>query len=215
MLIAPSILSADFGQLKKELEDVKKAGADLLHIDIMDGQFVPNISFGIPVMEAISRYSDLPKDVHLMIANPEKYIKKFAELGATYITIHPESTTCLGNCLELIRKSGAKAGIALNPETKLEFALPYLHQIDLLLFMTVKPGFGGQTFMDNVLDKIITANQYREKHGLNHLLFEVDGGINEETAKICTNHQVDILVSGSTIFQSSDRAKTIHSLKNG
>ncbi|MBS4203650.1 ribulose-phosphate 3-epimerase [Lederbergia citrea] len=143
MMIAPSVLAADFGQLSRELEEVKNAGADLIHIDIMDGQFVPNISFGVPVMGAINNYSDLPKDVHLLIYKPENFIKTFIELGADYVTIHPESTNQLEYCLELIKTNGVKAGIALNPETDLDVVLPYLHQIDLLLFMTIKPGFGG------------------------------------------------------------------------
>ncbi|MBL3728339.1 ribulose-phosphate 3-epimerase [Lysinibacillus sp. HST-98] len=214
MLIAPSILSADFGQLKNDLEQVKKAGADLLHIDIMDGQFVPNISLGIPVMEAINTYSDLPKDVHLMINKPENFIKKFIELGADYVTVHPESTNQLEYCLELIKTNGAKAGIALNPETGLDVVLPYLHEIDLLLFMTINPGFGGQKFIHSVVDKMYEANSYREFHELTDLLFEVDGGINEQTAKICLENKIDILVSGSTIFGSNDKKRIIQNLRN-
>lgn len=214
MLIAPSILSADFGQLKNDLEMVKHAGADLLHIDIMDGQFVPNISLGIPVMEAISAYSDLPKDVHLMINNPENFIKKFIELGADYVTVHPESTDKLEYCLELIKTNGAKAGIALNPETSLDTVLPYIRDIDLLLFMTINPGFGGQKFIHSVVEKMIEASNYREQHELFHLLFEVDGGINEQTAKICLENKIDILVSGSTIFESKDVKETIEKLRN-
>ncbi|MBU7592829.1 ribulose-phosphate 3-epimerase [Metabacillus halosaccharovorans] len=214
MLIAPSILSADFGQLKNDLEKVKNAGADLLHIDIMDGQFVPNISLGIPVMEAINTYSDLPKDVHLMINNPENFIKKFIELGADYVTVHPESTEQLDNCLEIIKSNGAKAGIALNPETSFEVVLPYIHDIDLLLFMTINPGFGGQKFIHSVVEKMSEANRYRELHKLNDLLFEVDGGINEYTAKICRENKIDILVSGSTIFESKDIKNTMNTLRN-
>lgn len=214
MLVAPSILAADFGQLKNELEKVKNAGADLLHIDIMDGQYVPNISLGIPVMEAIHRYTDLSKDVHLLINEPEHFIKKFIELGADYITVHPESTHQLDHCLELIKTNGAKAGIALNPETSLDIVLPYLHEIDLLLFMTINPGFGGQKFIHRVVEKMKEANSYRELHELNDLLFEVDGGINEETAIICAENKIDILVSGSTIFESKDIKKTIQTLRD-
>lgn len=213
-LIAPSVLAADFGHLNNELEKVKKAGADLLHIDIMDGQFVPNISLGIPVMEAIKIYSDLPKDVHLMINNPENFIKKFIDLGADYVTVHPESTEKLEYCLELIKNNGAKAGIALNPETELKTVLPYMHEIDLLLFMTINSGFGGQKFIHSVVDKMIEANKYRKKHALTNLLFEVDGGINEYTAKICVENKIDILVSGSTIFESDNIKHTIKTLKN-
>ena len=214
MLVAPSILAADFGHLKNDLEKVKNAGADLLHIDIMDGQFVPNISFGIPVMEAINTYSDLPKDVHLMINNPENFIKKFIELGADYITVHPESTDQLEYCLELIKTNGAKAGIALNPETGFDVVLPYIQEIDLLLFMTINPGFGGQKFIHSVVEKMSEANRYRELHELNDLLFEVDGGINKQTAKICAETKIDILVSGSTIFESKEINKTIQTLKS-
>lgn len=214
MLVAPSILAADFGRLTDELEKVKNAGADLLHIDIMDGQFVPNISFGIPVMEAINTYTDLPKDVHLMINKPENFIKKFIELGADYVTVHPESTDQLDYCLELIKTSGAKAGIALNPETRFDVVLPYIHEIDLLLFMTINPGFGGQKFIHSVVDKMIEANNYRELQGLTDLLFEVDGGINDQTAKICAKNKIDILVSGSTIFESNDIKNTIQTLRN-
>ncbi|MGG1684269.1 ribulose-phosphate 3-epimerase [Pseudalkalibacillus sp. NRS-1564] len=214
MLVAPSILSADFGQLKRDLEELKDAEADLLHIDIMDGHFVPNISLGIPVMQAINNYSDLPKDVHLMINKPESFIKEFIGLGADYVTIHPEATSQLEHCIDLIRSNGAKPGIALNPETELDVVLPYLHRIDLLLFMTINPGFGGQKFIDSVVDKMIKANSYREKHGLNNLLFEVDGGINEETAKVCSENNIDILVSGSTIFNSKNKKSTIRNLRN-
>lgn len=213
MLIAPSILAADFGYLKNEIDKVINAGADLLHIDIMDGQFVPNISLGIPVMEAINTYADLPKDVHLMIKNPENFIVKFIDLGADYITIHPEATNQLEYCLELIKNNGAKAGIALNPETSLDVVLPYLPKIDLLLFMTINPGFGGQKFIHSVVEKMKESNRYRELHKLDHLLFEVDGGINEHTAKICAENKIDILVSGSTIFESNDIEKTIENLK--
>ncbi|GGP11034.1 ribulose-phosphate 3-epimerase [Oceanobacillus neutriphilus] len=212
-LIASSVLAADFGHLNNELEKVKRAGADLLHIDIMDGQFVPNITFGIPVMEVINTYSDLPKDVHLMIHNPENFIKKFIELGADYITVRPESTEKLEYCLELIKNNGAKAGIALNPETELETILPYMHEIDLLLFMTINPGFGGQKFIHRVVDKMAEADRYRRKHELTNLLFEVDGGINEHTAKICVENKIDILVSGSTIFESDNFKNTIQTLK--
>jgi len=214
MIVAPSVLASDFGHLANDLEKVKNAGADLLHIDIMDGEFVPNISLGIPVMEAINTYSDLPKDVHLMINRPENFIKKFIELGADYVTVHPESTDQLEYCLELIKTNGAKAGIALNPETDFDVVLPYISEIDLLLFMTINPGFGGQKFIHSVVEKMAEANKYRELHDLTDLLFEVDGGINEQTAKICAENKIDILVSGSTIFESKDIKKTIQILKN-
>lgn len=214
MLVAPSVLAADFGHLKNDLERVKNAGADLLHIDIMDGQFVPNISFGVPIMEAINTYSDLPKDVHLMIYKPENFIKKFIELGADYVTVHPESTEQLENCLKMIKSNGAKAGIALNPETDFDVVVPYIHEIDLLLFMTINPGFGGQKFIHSVVDKMNEANRYRELHQLTDLLFEVDGGINEKTGKICAENKIDILVSGSTIFESKNIKKTIETLRN-
>lgn len=214
MQIAPSVLAADFGQLKNDLELLKEAGADLLHIDIMDGQFVPNISFGVPVMEAIQTYSDLPKDVHLMIQQPENFIKTFIDLSADFITIHPEATNQFEHCLSLIKKHGAKVGVALNPETSFESIVPYLEQIDLLLFMTINPGFGGQKFMPEVMDKVKVAHQYRVAHQLDHLLFQVDGGINEETAKICLENKIDILVSGSTIFTAPDKKKMIETLRH-
>lgn len=214
MLIAPSVLAANFGQLKDDLRLMKEAGADLLHIDIMDGQFVPNISFGIPVMEAINTYSDLPKDVHLMINQPENFIKKFIDLGADFITIHPESTTQFEHCLTLIKNEGVKVGVALNPETSFDSILPFIDQIDLLLFMTIHPGFGGQKFIHQVVDKMKLAHEYRAKHQLTDLLFEVDGGINEETAKICLENKIDILVSGSTIFESLNKKQMIEKLRH-
>jgi len=199
--IAPSILSSDFSRLGEVLDNLNKSGADLVHVDVMDGHFVPNITFGPPVIKKIKKYSKIPFDVHLMIAPVHRYIKTFAEAGADIITIHPEATDNLIESIKLIKSLGKKAGISLNPKTEIKELLPAIHLIDLILIMSVNPGFGGQKFMPEVLSKV---KELRKKIDQEHLPIEIeiDGGIDFETAKQAKDAGVDILVSGTTLFDS-------------
>lgn len=198
-LIAPSLLSSDFADLKTEIAKVTEAGAHLLHVDVMDGHFVPNLTIGMPVVKAIKGVSTLPLDVHLMIDNPEKYIEDFAKAGSDYLTIHVESTTKVQDCLLQIRKLKMKPGITLRPKTKLDDIQPYLALVDLILIMTVEPGFGGQSFMHDQLEKVSWLKSYREKNQLSYLI-EIDGGVNEHTAQLCWEAGADVLVAGSAVF---------------
>lgn len=198
-MIAPSLLSADFADLKSEMAKVAEAGAHLLHIDVMDGHFVPNLTLGMPVVKSLKTAAKLPLDVHLMIEAPEKYIEEFVKAGADYLTIHIESTKIARDCVMQIRRLGAKPGITLRPRTIIQELKPYLSLVDLVLVMTVEPGFGGQNFMPEQLEKIMWLKDFREKNKLNYMI-EVDGGINEKTAKACWQAGADILVAGSAIF---------------
>jgi len=210
--IAPSLLAADFGHIREELVKVEQAGADLLHIDVMDGRFVPNISFGFPVMEAVRKYSNLPLDVHLMIAEPEKYINAFAEFKPEIITIHQEACPHLHRTIYQIKEKGIKAGVALNPGTSVETLVPVAEDLDMVLFMTVNPGFGGQSFIPNVLRKMEQGRALLRTYN-KELLVEVDGGVNEETAKKCEYYGADILVAGSAIFGKEDYQQAINALR--
>ena len=212
--IAPSILSADFNKLGEELNSIEKAGAEYVHFDVMDGHFVPNISFGIPVLKSISHSHHMVNDVHLMIENPLKYAEEFIKAGADIITFHLEAASP-SECKELIKlihSLGKKVGISIKPKTNPKEVLPYLKDIDLILVMSVEPGFGGQSFMPNALEKIQILRQEIDKNNYQTLI-EVDGGINEETAKLCKNAGVDILVAGSYIFSSENYAETMRKLR--
>jgi len=212
--IAPSILSSDFSKLGEVLEELNQSGAEMVHVDVMDGHFVPNITFGPPVIKKIRKYSTIPFDVHLMITPVHKYIKDFADAGADIITVHPEATDNLVQTIELIKSLGKKAGVSLNPKTTLDSILPVLHLVDLVLVMSVNPGFGGQKFMPEVLSKVkeLRAKIDREKLNID---IEIDGGIDFETAKLAKDAGVDILVSGTTLFDSKDSLKNnIQKLRN-
>lgn len=212
--IAPSILSADFAKLGEEITNITKAGADYIHIDVMDGHFVPNITIGPEVIKSIRKYSSIPFDVHLMIDNPDLYIKDFAEAGADIITIHAEASNHLDRSLALIRKLGKKAGVSIVPSTS-ESVLEYvLDKLDLILVMTVNPGFGGQKFLYSQLKKISNLKKIINDKNLN-IDIEVDGGINNETAELATTSGANILVSGSYIFGAGEEnyAKKITSLR--
>jgi ribulose-phosphate 3-epimerase len=210
--ISPSILSADFSKLGAEIQEIEKAGADYIHIDVMDGSFVPNITIGNEVVKSLRKVSKLPFDVHLMINNPDAHVKAFADAGADIITIHAEASTHLDRSIELIKSFGKKVGISLVPSTH-ENVLDYvLDKIDLVLVMSVNPGFGGQSFLHSQLRKISEIRQKINNLG-KKIEIEVDGGINEETAKLVVAAGADVLVSGSYIFKSGNYAKAIESLR--
>ncbi|MDP4082991.1 MAG: ribulose-phosphate 3-epimerase [Bacillota bacterium] len=206
--IAPSILSANFAKLGEEILDVERGGADYIHIDVMDGHFVPNITIGPLVVEAIRPITQLPLDVHLMIENPDQYIKAFAEAGANYITVHVESCRHLHRTIQLIKSFGVKAGVVLNPATPVETIQHIIGDIDMVLLMSVNPGFGGQKFIPEVLPKIKKVKELAETKGVN-LEIEIDGGVNAETAKLCIEAGATVLVAGSAVYNEKDRAKAI------
>ena len=212
--IAPSILSADFGQLGSEIKKLEKAGADMIHIDVMDGHFVPNLTVGPPVIKALRKYTKLPFDVHLMISPVHKYIKDYAEAGADIITIHPEATDNLQESIEHIKKFGKKVGVSLNPNTQIDIIEKLLVEINLVLIMSVHPGFAGQKFIPNVLDKIKELKKIKDEKNLNFDI-EVDGGINFDNSKLVIEAGANILVSGTTIFKNNegDIKKNIDTLK--
>ena len=201
--ISPSILSADFSQLGKEIKKLENAGADMIHVDVMDGHFVPNLTIGPPVIKALKKNSLLPFDVHLMISPVHKYIESYASAGADIITIHPEATNDLLGSINKIREFKKKVGVSLNPETKIEIIKEHLDQIDLILIMSVNPGFGGQKFMPEVLNKVKKLDEIRKNLKLNFVI-EIDGGINFENSKLAIKSGVDILVSGTTIFKNNN-----------
>ena len=212
--IAPSILSADFSQLGKEIKRLEKAGADMIHVDVMDGHFVPNLTIGPPVIKTLRNYTSLPFDVHLMIIPVHKYIKSYAEAGADIITIHPEATDNLENSISLIKKLGKKVGISLNPATKIDIIKDKLKEIDLILIMSVHPGFGGQKFIPEVLTKIKNLKKIKEENNLNFDI-EIDGGIDFTNNKLAIEAGANILVSGTTIFKKNngDIKKNIDTLR--
>ena len=201
--ISPSILSADFSQLGKEIKKLEDAGADMIHVDVMDGHFVPNLTIGPPVIKALKKNSLLPFDVHLMISPVHKYIESYASAGADIITIHPEATNDLLGSINKIREFKKKVGVSLNPETKIEIIKEHLDQIDLILIMSVNPGFGGQKFMPEVLNKVKKLDEIRKNLKLNFFI-EIDGGIDFENSKLAIESGVDILVSGTTIFKNNN-----------
>ncbi len=212
--IAPSILSSDFSKLGEVLQSLNTSGADMVHVDVMDGHFVPNITFGPPVIKKIRQYSSLPFDVHLMIAPVHKYIKDFADAGADIITIHPEATEDLPASIKLIKSLGKKAGVSLNPETPVDKVLPVLNSIDLVLIMSVNPGFGGQSFMSEVLPKVQHLRKVIDEKKLS-VEIEIDGGIDFVTGKLAKEAGVDILVSGTTLFKDENNLKNnIDQLRN-
>ncbi len=211
--IAPSILSADFAKLGEEIKDVENGGADYIHVDVMDGHFVPNITIGPLIVEAIRPITKLPLDVHLMIENPDQYISAFAKAGANFITVHVEACPHLHRTIQLIKSHGVKAGVVLNPATPVDTIKHIIEDIDLVLLMTVNPGFGGQKFIHSVLPKIEEVARMVKEKNLN-VEIEVDGGVNEETARLCVEAGANVLVAGSAIYNQVDRKTAIEKIRN-
>lgn len=210
--IAPSILAADFARLKEEIEEVDKGGAEYIHIDVMDGHFVPNITIGPLIVEAVRPHTQKVLDVHLMIENPDQYIETFAKAGADIISVHVEACPHLHRTIELIKQSGKKAGVVLNPATPVQSILPILKEVDLVLFMTVNPGFGGQAFIPEVMDKVKELRSIIDEKAY-HAEIEIDGGVNEKTARLCVEAGADVLVAGSAIYSQKDRARAIEAIR--
>tara|TARA_B100000029_G_scaffold469523_1_gene507455 strand:+ start:101 stop:760 length:660 start_codon:yes stop_codon:yes gene_type:complete len=212
--VSPSILSADFSKLGVDIKRLEDSGADMIHVDVMDGHFVPNLTMGPPVIKSLRKYTKLPFDVHLMIDPVHKYIKDYSDAGADIITFHPEATENILETINLIKSLNKKVGISLNPDTEISAAEKYLDKIDLILIMSVFPGFGGQKFITEVIQKIKNLDQIRKTKKINFKI-EIDGGINFETSKVAIKAGVDILVSGTTVFKENngDLKKNIKTLK--
>jgi ribulose-phosphate 3-epimerase len=212
-LIAPSILAADFANLQKDIEMINSSDADWVHVDIMDGQFVPNISFGIPVCEAVYRHAKKPLDVHLMIERPENYLSAFRDAGASNITVHYEASKHLHRIIQEIKDLGCKAGVALNPHTNIQLLEDIIKELDLVILMSVNPGFGGQKFIDNTYRKIRHLKELINDNKSSALI-EIDGGVNIQNARPLLEAGADVLVAGNFVFKSNDPVSTISDLKN-
>ncbi|MED1864282.1 ribulose-phosphate 3-epimerase [Fictibacillus nanhaiensis] len=210
--IAPSILSADFSRLGDDIKAVEEAGADYIHVDVMDGHFVPNITIGPLVVQAIRPVTKLPLDVHLMIENPDRYIEEFAKAGADIISVHVEASPHLHRTVQLIKQQGVKAGVVINPATPVDSIKHILQDVDLVLLMTVNPGFGGQAFIESVVPKIKEVSDLVKTQGLN-IEIEVDGGVNPETARLCVEAGANVLVAGSAIYGKNDLKDAIEAIR--
>ncbi len=212
-IIAPSILSADFANLERDIKMINDSEADWFHVDIMDGVFVPNISMGLPVLKAIQKHATKPLDVHLMIVDPDKYVQEFASCGANVITVHLEACTHLHRTIQLIKKSGAEAGVAINPHTPVSLLKEIIQDIDLVCMMSVNPGYGGQKFIENTYSKISELRELAASRNAS-VLIEIDGGVDLVNASTLLSTGADVLVAGNTVFSSEDPVATIASLKS-
>lgn len=210
--IAPSILSSDFARLGEEVKDVEACGADYIHVDVMDGHFVPNITIGAPIVRALRPVTNLPLDVHLMIENPDHYIEEFADAGADILTVHAEACPHLHRTIQLIKSKGVKAGVVINPATPVDAIKHVIEDVDLVLLMTVNPGFGGQAFIERVVPKIAEVKKLADDLGVSPEI-EVDGGVNKETARKCIEAGATVLVAGSAVYNMEDRKSAIESLR--
>ncbi len=213
VLVAPSILSCDFGRLAEEIRAVEAAGADWVHVDVMDGRFVPNITLGPVIVEAVKRAATRPLDVHLMIVEPEKYIDAFAKAGADVLTVHVETCPHLHRTLQQIRQAGARPSVVLNPSTPVSAVEEVLGDLDMVLVMSVNPGFGGQAFIPGAVQKVRRLRELAQQRGLNDLLIEVDGGINAQTARLVVEAGADVLVAGNAVFKEKDYAAAIRAIR--
>ena len=209
--IAPSLLAADFGKLNEAISEVNKSSASLLHLDVMDGQFVPNISFGVPVIEAVAKVSTKPLDIHLMIVDPDRYLSTYAAFKPEYLTIHLEATTHLHRSIYQIKELGCKAGVAINPHTNIELLKDTIKDINLVCVMSVNPGFGGQSFIENTYDKVIALKKLINETNSNTLI-EIDGGVTKNNAEKLSHCGADILVAGSSVFQTPSIVEAITAL---
>ena len=212
-LVAPSILSADFARMGEEVKSLKSIGADIVHVDVMDGMFVPNLTFGFKMISDLRPLSDLCFDVHLMIAEPKRYVERFVKAGSDIVTIHLEAEKDIDGTLDIIKNAGAKCGLAINPDTPVEKLEPYVGKLDLILIMSVFPGFGGQKFIEQSYERLTKAAALRDKYAP-HALVEVDGGVNTENACAIARSGADILVAGNAVFGAADRAAAVAKIRN-
>lgn len=210
--VAPSILSADFGKMAEAVEKVKLWGADWVHCDVMDGVYVPNITFGMPMVKALRGYTDLPLDVHLMITRPEKYVGQFCDAGADLVTFHPEASEDVEGALETIKSKGVKCGLVVNADQPFSIVEPYLDKIDLLLIMTVQAGFGGQSFKEDCLDKVRAGEALRVKNGWSYDI-EIDGGVSPANIQKCKDAGATVVVAGSSVFKAADPAAAVKAMQ--